>query len=126
MRVQGVIEYLTHHLKHDANRDASKVEWLASVAAKLEETVWSEARSQREYTERINRKLALNNERMLFASLFIGLLDTRDGLLRYANAGHPRPVLVRRSQTPTLLKVPQNPIAGIDPTVDYSLAEARL
>jgi serine phosphatase RsbU (regulator of sigma subunit)/anti-sigma regulatory factor (Ser/Thr protein kinase) len=76
--------------------------------------------------ERINRKLALNNERMLFASLFIGLLDTRDGLLRYASAGHPRPVLVRRGQTPTLLKVPQNPIAGIDPTVDYSLAEARL
>ena len=35
-------------------------------------------------------------------------------------------VVVRRGQTPTLLKVPQNPIAGIDPTVDYSLGETRL
>lgn len=76
--------------------------------------------------ERINRKLALNNERLLFASLFIGLLDTRDGSLRYTNAGHHRPALIRRGHAPTLLKVPRNPIAGIDPTVDYALGEARL
>ncbi|WP_018412590.1 SpoIIE family protein phosphatase [Methyloversatilis thermotolerans] len=76
--------------------------------------------------ERTNRKLALNNERMLFASLFIALLDTRSGSLRYANAGHLRPVLLRTRHTPALLKVPRNPIAGIDPTIDYSLGETQL
>lgn len=76
--------------------------------------------------ERINRKLALNNERLLFASLFIGLLDTRDGSFRYASAGHLRPVLARRGEAPVMLKVPRNPIAGIDPTIDYALAETRL
>lgn len=76
--------------------------------------------------ERTNRKLALNNERLLFASLFIGLLDTRDGSFRYANAGHLRPVLLRRGDAPVLLKVPRNPIAGIDPTIDYALGETRL
>lgn len=76
--------------------------------------------------ERINRKLALNNERMLFASLFIGLLDTGNGNFRYANAGHPRPALLRRGADCSLLKVPGNPIAGIDPAISYTLGETRL
>ncbi len=76
--------------------------------------------------ERINRKLALNNDRLLFASLFIGLLDTGNGNFRYANAGHPRPVLIRRGENTTLLMVPRNPIAGIDPAVTYALGETKL
>jgi phosphoserine phosphatase RsbU/P len=76
--------------------------------------------------ERINRKLALNNDSLLFASLFIGLLDTGNGNLRYANAGHMRPALLRQGDRATLLKVPRNPIAGIDPSIDYALGETRL
>jgi serine phosphatase RsbU (regulator of sigma subunit)/anti-sigma regulatory factor (Ser/Thr protein kinase) len=76
--------------------------------------------------ERINRKLALNNDRLLFASLFIGLLDTGSGSFRYANAGHMRPAIVRRGEPAALLKVPRNPIAGIDPAVDYTLGETKL
>jgi serine phosphatase RsbU (regulator of sigma subunit) len=76
--------------------------------------------------ERINRKLALNNDRLLFASLFIGLLDTGNGSFRYANAGHMRPVLIRRGENSTLLKVPRNPIAGIDPSIGYTLGETKL
>jgi sigma-B regulation protein RsbU (phosphoserine phosphatase) len=76
--------------------------------------------------ERINRKLALNNDRLLFASLFIGLLDTGNGNFRFANAGHMRPVLLRKGEGATLLKVPRNPIAGIDPAIDYALGETKL
>jgi serine phosphatase RsbU (regulator of sigma subunit)/anti-sigma regulatory factor (Ser/Thr protein kinase) len=76
--------------------------------------------------ERINRKLALNNDRQLFASLFIGLLDTGNGNFRFANAGHMRPVLLRKGESATLLKVPRNPIAGIDPDIDYALGETKL
>ena len=46
----------------------------------------------------INRKLALNNDRLLFASLFIGLLDTGNGSFRFANAGHMRPVIARQGE----------------------------
>jgi len=76
--------------------------------------------------ERINRKLALNNDRLLFASLFIGLLDTGNGSFRYANAGHMRPVIARRGEPAALLKVPRNPIAGIDPAISYDLGETKL
>lgn len=76
--------------------------------------------------ERINRKLALNNDRLLFASLFIGLLDTGNGNFRFANAGHMRPVIARQGEPASLLKVPRNPIAGIDPAIDYALGETRL
>jgi len=44
---------------------------------------------------RLNDLLAGDNEQMMFVTLFYAVLDTRDGRLVYANAGHNPPYLLR-------------------------------
>ena len=44
---------------------------------------------------RLNDLLAADNERMMFVTLFYAILDTRDGKLVYANAGHNLPYVLR-------------------------------
>jgi sigma-B regulation protein RsbU (phosphoserine phosphatase) len=47
--------------------------------------------------EAVNRELCQNNDDRMFVTLFLGLLDTRDGGLVYVNAGHPLPHLLHAS-----------------------------
>jgi serine phosphatase RsbU (regulator of sigma subunit) len=44
---------------------------------------------------RLNDLLASDNDQMMFVTLFYAVLDTRDGSLVYANAGHNPPYLLR-------------------------------
>jgi phosphoserine phosphatase RsbU/P len=41
--------------------------------------------------EAVNRELCQNNDDRMFVTVFLGLLDTRTGVLKYTNAGHPVP-----------------------------------
>jgi phosphoserine phosphatase RsbU/P len=45
---------------------------------------------------RVNEDLCLDNEAMMFVTLFLGILDTRTGEVHYGNAGHNPPCLLRR------------------------------
>jgi sigma-B regulation protein RsbU (phosphoserine phosphatase) len=47
--------------------------------------------------EVVNHQLCQNNEDISFVTLFLGLLDTRTGLLSYTDAGHPAPHLLQAS-----------------------------
>ena len=43
----------------------------------------------------INEALAKNNEKNMFVTLFIGVLDLPTGHLRYCNAGHDKPIVIQ-------------------------------
>jgi sigma-B regulation protein RsbU (phosphoserine phosphatase) len=43
---------------------------------------------------RVNQDLSLDNESMMFVTLFLGILNTRTGELEYCNAGHNPPLLL--------------------------------
>lgn len=43
-----------------------------------------------------NDTLAVDNPSMMFATAFVGILDCRSGVLRYANAGHNPPRVLRQ------------------------------
>ena len=43
----------------------------------------------------LNREACRNNESGMFVTLFLGVLDLAAGRLRYCNAGHDHPVLIR-------------------------------
>ncbi len=47
--------------------------------------------------EVVNRELCQNNDDRMFVTLFLGLLDTRTGVLACTNAGHPQPHVLRAS-----------------------------
>lgn len=67
--------------------------------------------------ERANRWIARDSQSGMFVTLFYGLLDYTIGLLRYTNAGHNPPLLLRSSGMVELLG-----ISGIAPGV---IEEAR-
>jgi phosphoserine phosphatase RsbU/P len=44
--------------------------------------------------EAVNRELCQNNADCMFVTMFLGLIDTHNGLVSFVNAGHPPPHLV--------------------------------
>ncbi|MEW6669159.1 MAG: SpoIIE family protein phosphatase [Thermodesulfobacteriota bacterium] len=45
---------------------------------------------------RVNQDLSLDNESMMFVTLFLAILDTRTGEMEYSNAGHNPPYVLRQ------------------------------
>ena len=72
----------------------------------------------------LNRTACRNNESGMFVTLFLGVLDLSTGVLRYCNAGHDHPVLVRDSaeELPALANVP----VGVFDDVEYRAQETVL
>lgn len=65
----------------------------------------------------VNARLSENNRAGMFATAWIGILDTRTKTLQYTNAGHNYPVLQRRGEPCTLLKKKHGLfLAGMDDT----------
>jgi len=42
----------------------------------------------------VNNQLCQNNDANMFVTAFVGILDLKDNILRYANAGHNPPILI--------------------------------
>ena len=52
-----------------------------------------------ELLEMVNGQLCRNNDTGMFVTAFVGIFDAGRNILRYANAGHNPPLILRRSQT---------------------------
>ena len=48
--------------------------------------------------ETVNNRLCENNEAGMFVTLFVGMLDMKRNILRYANGGHNPPVMLRNGR----------------------------
>jgi sigma-B regulation protein RsbU (phosphoserine phosphatase) len=55
-----------------------------------------------EFVRRLNASVFRSSDERSFVTLFVGWLDPESGQLRYVNAGHPEPHLVRRGALRTL------------------------
>ena len=62
--------------------------------------------------KQVNIDLAEDNEKMLFVTLVCGILNVRTGELRYSNAGHNPPVLLRSGDSPVWLDLPKGLVLG--------------
>jgi sigma-B regulation protein RsbU (phosphoserine phosphatase) len=60
----------------------------------------------------VNTELCRDNDALMFVTVFCGVLDTRTGAVRYANAGHNPPVLVRAGGGAELLSVHRGLVLG--------------
>ena len=56
----------------------------------------------------LNREVCRRNESGMFVTFFLGVLDLSTGVLRYCNAGHDHPVLVRETaeELPAIANMP--------------------
>jgi serine phosphatase RsbU (regulator of sigma subunit) len=72
-----------------------------------------------------NRLLSAENAACMFVTMFHGVLDLTTGLLRYCNAGHNPPYLLRADDGRETLKATGIPF-GIDSDRPYRIAEISL
>ena len=75
---------------------------------------------------RINRMLCELTARARFATLFWGLYDAESGTLRYVNAGHAAPILVRHGQNRIERLDQGGPVLGLLPSARYSAGSVKI
>jgi phosphoserine phosphatase RsbU/P len=75
--------------------------------------------------ENANRLLATENAAAMFVTAFHGVLDLATGVLRFCNAGHNPPYLLRTDGGRERLKATGIPF-GVDEGAPYRIAETRL
>ncbi len=66
-----------------------------------------------------NQELAVDNETCMFVTLFCGLLNMKTGEVRYANAGHNPPLIVRQDGRVEWLPRTNALVAGVMPDFLY-------
>lgn len=74
---------------------------------------------------RLNERLSMNNEDMMFITMWLGILELSTGKLTYANGGHNFPLLDSRSKL-SWLDAEGGPPIGIMPFVDIPNHELQL
>ncbi len=72
----------------------------------------------------LNKSISQNNESNMFVTLFLGVLDLVTGELRYANAGHNPPVVIRKSGDLHMFEKTKNIPVGL--FEDYQYGESSL
>ncbi len=99
---------------------------LARMAIELWQQWSSEPIAPARVAEAVNRELCQNNDDRMFVTLFLGLLDTRDGTLAYVNAGHPLPHLLHASGGIGQLGGQPDMPLGVRPGTAYQARAAAL
>lgn len=74
----------------------------------------------------VNEHLVQSTPAGIFATLFVGLLDTATGRLRYVNGGHPAPMLLRAVASEPVLLSEGGPLVGILPGAPFTVGEVAL
>lgn len=76
--------------------------------------------------DRINNDLSHDNPNVIFVTLVVGILDVRDGRVRYANAGHNPPAILRLDGSLDILRGASGPAAGVMDDIHYAPLETYL
>lgn len=76
--------------------------------------------------ERINRMLCERSACERFATLFWGVFDSGTGTLRYVNAGHVAPILIRQRENRIEQLVEGGPVLGLLPNARYAVGTVQL
>jgi sigma-B regulation protein RsbU (phosphoserine phosphatase) len=69
--------------------------------------------------KRVNQRLCRNNSGCAFTTLFLAVLDARNGELRYCNGGHNPALILRSSGLVERLSLVHGPALGVANDVDY-------
>lgn len=69
-----------------------------AVTRTLLRSVADKQKTSAQIVSSINKTLSLSNESNMFVTLFLGILDIKTGELKYCNAGHNPPVLIKNRE----------------------------
>lgn len=84
-----------------------------AVVKTMIKTVAHELDSPEKIFETVNKEMCQGNDSCMFVTVFCGILNIKTGKLRYANAGHNPPLIIKNAGSVDFLKIAQNPAIGI-------------
>ena len=93
-----------------------------AVAHSLFRSVSSHESHPARIMQNINESLCRGNESNMFVTFFIGVLDLPTGIMRYCNAGHNPPLVVKGEQVEPLPAKANLPLGVMD-DMDYMLQQ---
>lgn len=73
-----------------------------------------------EILTKANDDLLNRNKFNMFVTMFLGILNLENGEIKYTNAGHPPPILLRNKEPAKFLTTKTQPVIGIMPDVKYT------
>lgn len=79
-----------------------------------------------EVLNRTNVELSRDNDSMMFVTIFCGVVNLKTGALKYSNAGHTPPLILRRGKEPEWLKIPNGFLLGVMEDATYQTMETEL
>ena len=74
----------------------------------------------------LNVKLCKDNDSCMFSTLIVGILDFRDNLLSFINAGHNLPLYGPAGKAFNFLKTPKGILVGINEYAEYQVTTLKL
>ena len=88
-------------------------------ATRLFRTLAAQKMMPAEIASRMNDALTENNERGMFVTMFLGLVNLESGRLDFCNAGHNPPVIFDGEQHGKFIDMESNAPIGLWPDLDY-------
>lgn len=74
----------------------------------------------------VNKELAEDNDTCTFVTVFLGIIDLRNGNLSFSNAGHNEPLLFQPGGEPEFLEGGKSMMLGIDDETTYTSKSIQL
>jgi len=90
-----------------------------AVAKTLMKGVAEQHLTPSEVLTKVNRELCVDNEQMMFVTVFCGILDLRTGELQFTNAGHLPPLLLRGANNVSWMELPKGIVLGVSEKASY-------
>ncbi|OQA19990.1 MAG: Phosphoserine phosphatase RsbU [bacterium ADurb.Bin363] len=83
-----------------------------AVINSLYRYIASEGKSPSVVLEKLNKKV-INNQSFMFVTAFCGMLDLKTGKLKYSNAGHNTPYIIKNNQKAKMMEKATTSVLGI-------------
>lgn len=98
---------------------------LMAIAHSLFRTLSARDSRPEHIMQALNASISDNNPDIMFITIFIGVMDLSTGMIRYCNAGHNPPIVIRDGKVKFLDSAPSL-ILGVDADAEYTSCEVAL
>ncbi len=115
-----IIDEKLYFIVGDVSGKGIPASLVMAVTCRLFRSVASSSDCPEQIMNALNASLSDGNESNMFCTAFLGILDLKTGLLKYCNAGHNAPVIIRHAQEPSFMKIIPNIPLGIFDNFSYT------
>jgi serine phosphatase RsbU (regulator of sigma subunit) len=98
---------------------------LMTISHSLFRTVSAREDHPEQIMETLNSSISDNNPDIMFITMFLGVMDLSTGTIRYCNAGHNPPIVIRNGQA-ELLNTEPSLLLGVEMNARYTANELTL